>query len=190
MESALCCLRGSPLVPCCGLVAGAEHQTTKILEKRIDRILRAEIMGQQSEAVSAVNEISFAVEGFPPAKNEALSMLGTGHSHAPRVRLLLEAARRACVEHAFVPVEKGYVSLDVVLRATADEAAWDATNYLGGIADVLEDKSHRCAIEHLRDLADVWLYRNDRQIKQITYRERESDKSGYTVTVRTLTGLV
>jgi hypothetical protein len=40
-------------------------------------------------------EISFTVEGFPPAKNEALSMLGERHSHRPRVLLLLQAAQQA-----------------------------------------------------------------------------------------------
>uniref|UniRef100_UPI00193974AC hypothetical protein n=1 Tax=Nocardioides caldifontis TaxID=2588938 RepID=UPI00193974AC len=64
--------------------------------------------------------------------------------------------------------------------------AWDATNYLGGIADVLEQKTNRgAAVEHLRDLADVWLYRNDRQIKRVSYREETRDTAGhgYWVTV-------
>lgn len=33
--------------------------------------------------------------GYPPAKSEALSMLGSGHPHASRVRALLTAARVA-----------------------------------------------------------------------------------------------
>ncbi|BBY05413.1 hypothetical protein MNVI_07310 [Mycobacterium noviomagense] len=63
--------------------------------------------------------------------------------------------------------------------------AGDAANIVGGIADVLENKSHRSSIEHLGDLAAVWLYRNDKQIKQITYRENPGECS-YTVTVRAL----
>jgi hypothetical protein len=35
--------------------------------------------------------ISFRVEGYPPAKNEALSILGKGHSHAKRVRDLVKS---------------------------------------------------------------------------------------------------
>lgn len=62
----------------------------------------------------------------------------------------------------------------------------DATNYLGGIADVLEQKSHRVAIDHLADLEQVWLYKNDRQIKQVTYKEVAADQVEYRVTVRSL----
>ncbi len=79
------------------------------------------------------------VAGFPPAKNEALSMLGAGHSHAPRVVALLGAAKDALEASGFVPVEGGTVALDVVVYAPPDRDAWDATNYLGGIADVLEE---------------------------------------------------
>jgi hypothetical protein len=50
-----------------------------------------------------VSEICFRVAGYPPAKNEALSMLGRGHAHSPRVRALLEAARGAVDGTAFVP---------------------------------------------------------------------------------------
>jgi hypothetical protein len=32
----------------------------------------------------------------------------------------------------------------------------------------------------------VRLYRNDRQIKEVTYREVESDEAGYTVAIRVL----
>ena len=41
-------------------------------------------------------------------------------------------------------------------------------------------------IDHLGDLAEVWLYCNDRQIKEISYRESEADERGYTVTVRSI----
>jgi hypothetical protein len=43
----------------------------------------------------SVREISISVEGYPPAKNEAKSMLAAGHLYTDRVRLLLEAARAA-----------------------------------------------------------------------------------------------
>lgn len=51
-------------------------------------------LGGPEPVQEAANQVSFDVPGFPPAKNEALSMLGAGHSHAPRVRLLLERARQ------------------------------------------------------------------------------------------------
>lgn len=79
--------------------------------------------------------------------------------------------------------------MDVVLTPPADREAWDATNYLGGIADVLEHKALRGAeVEHLGHLANVWLYRNDRQIKQVSYREATHDQAGhgYQVTVSRL----
>jgi hypothetical protein len=66
------------------------------------------------------------------------------------------------------------VALDVVVHAPGQPQG-DATNYLGGIGDVLEDKSSRIAIEHLGDLAAVQLFRNDRQIRAISYREIEAN---------------
>jgi hypothetical protein len=36
--------------------------------------------------------------------------------------------------------------------------------------DVLENKSHRGQLDHLGDLATFWLYRNDRQIKEVSYQ--------------------
>src|SRR5262249_5858412 len=131
--------------------------------------------------------ISFEVTGYPPAKNEALSMLGTGHTHAPRVRLLLEAAREACAAQAFTPADDGHIALDVRLRCPSGQNPADATNYLGGIADVLEDKSHRGPLDHLGALATVRLYRNDRQIKQVSYREIEAEHPSYTVDIRPIT---
>jgi hypothetical protein len=32
-----------------------------------------------------MDEVSFTVTGYPPAKNEARSMLAAGHTHASRV---------------------------------------------------------------------------------------------------------
>lgn len=73
------------------------------------------------------------------------------------------------------PDRYGSVALDVITRSPAGDAA----NIIGGIADVLEDKpnrSHRSSIDHLGDLATVWLYRDDKQIKQITYREESASR--------------
>lgn len=135
--------------------------------------------------------LTFRVDGhFPPAKNTATSMLSASHPDAARVRALLAAAQAAVAAHpGFFPISEGRVGLQVVLTPLAGREAWDATNYLGGIADVLEDKGRRgAAVEHLGDLVDVWLYRSDRQIKQVTYREEPHDPGGhgYRVTVRRL----
>jgi hypothetical protein len=146
---------------------------------------KAELGERPPSAGDTVNQVSFNVPGFPPAKNEALSMLGSGHSHASRV-LLLELAGQACGAQGFVPVGKGHVALDVVVRAPAGQNPAGATNYLGGIGDALEDKSSRGPLDHLGPLRTVWLYRNDRQITQVSYREVESGQVGYTVTIRSL----
>lgn len=95
-----------------------------------------------------MNKISFSVSGYPPAKSEAKSMLSAGHQHAARVRLLLEAAEQALREHAFAPVEAEQIALDLVVHAAPGQPPWDATNYLGGVADVLEDKSRRGPLSH------------------------------------------
>src|SRR5712691_1910202 len=166
---------------------GWRTSRTKILDNALIGFCKLELAGLPADTEDeAVNQVSCDVLGFPPAKSEALSMLGAGHSHAPRVRLLLEAARQARDEQAFVPIGEGHIALEVVMRAPAGQVPSDATNYLGGIGDVLEDKSRRDGIDHLGDLAEVWLYRNDRQIKEISYHEIEADETGYTVTVRSL----
>jgi hypothetical protein len=132
----------------------------------------------------AANSIRFEVHGKPPLKGEAISVFNSKHGQADRIRALLQAAQRACQERGFAPIVEGNVALDVITRSPAGDAA----NIVGGIADVLENKpirSHRSSIDHLGDLATVWLYRDDKQIKQITYRE-EPGECSYTITVRAL----
>lgn len=131
-----------------------------------------------------MDELTFNVTGFPPAKSEALSMLGAGHPHAPRVLALLEAARSAVLTRQFTVLHDP-VGLEVVLRAPVGIDPWDATNYLGGIADVLEDKGRRSAMSlaHLGELESVAVYRNDRQIREIHYRQELAERPGYSVRV-------
>jgi len=159
---------------------------TKIIDNALIGFCKAELGEQPLLADDSGNQVSFEVVGFPPPKGEAISMLGAGHHHAPRVRLLLEAARHALDEQAFTPIQDGPVALDVVVRCPDCGNPADATNLLGGVADVLEEKSHRGPLEHLEALAKVWLYRNDRQIKQVSYREVVADEVSYTVTVRSI----
>lgn len=170
--------------------AGWRTSRTKILDNALIGFCKAELgtspLVDPALENDAPNQVVLEVPGYPPAKNEALSMLGAGHGHAPRVRLLLEAARQACIVQGFTPITQSRVGLDVVVHAPAGQNPADATNYLGGIADVLENKAHRGALEHLGDLADVWVYANDRQIKEATYREMEAEEVSYTVTIREL----
>jgi hypothetical protein len=132
----------------------------------------------------AVDSIRFEVQGKPPLKGEAISVFNPKHGQAERIHTLLQAAQLACLEQGFAPIEDRGVALEVITRSPAGDAA----NIVGGIADVLENKpirSHRSSIDHLGDLATVWLYQDDKQIKQIIYRE-EPGESSYTVTVRAL----
>jgi hypothetical protein len=133
----------------------------------------------------SVNKISFNVPGLPPAKDGGTSIFNERHTHLPRVRALLDAARDACATQGFTPVESDRVRLDVVLYTPPELNPGDNANYVGGIADVLEYKGSR-EIDHLGDLGRVGLYTNDRQIKEISFRELEAVQIRYTVTVREL----
>lgn len=108
-------------------------------------------------------------------------MLGSKHSHAPRVLALLEAARRVAGEE-FLPFE-GPIGLELELHAPPNQDPWDATNYLGGVGDVLELKTRRGALDHLGDLAGVGLYLNDRQIREVRYRQLPADEASYRVRI-------
>jgi len=83
----------------------------------------------------------------------------------------------------------GPVALDVVVHAPLGRDPWDATNYLGGIADVVEEKSRSGTLDHLGELRHVWAYRNDRQIKEVSYRQLEASDACYTVRIRELSNL-
>jgi hypothetical protein len=132
-------------------------------------------------------EIRFEVTGLPPAKAEAKSMLSPGHSHAGRVRALLEGAAAAVEAQGWAPTTEP-VGLSVEIRATPNDGVWDATNYLGGIADVLQDKRRldMASRAALGDLAEVALYVDDRQIKAIDYRLARGTALSYAVAVRVL----
>lgn len=123
-------------------------------------------------------EISFTVAGYPPAKGEAISMLGATHSHAPRVIRLLEAARNAAAED-FTGFGAQPLGLELTVSCPRDRHRSDATNYLGGVGDVLESKAHRGALDHLGDLATFCLYENDRQIEEVHYRWQRAVEPSY-----------
>ena len=80
--------------------------------------------------------------------------------------------------------------MEVELRAPAGKQPGDATNYLGGIADVLEVKKRRVRasgpLHYLGYRKDVGLYDNDSQIKEVRYRELKSNQTSYIVTLRTI----
>jgi hypothetical protein len=57
----------------------------------------------------------------------------------------------------------------------------DGTNY--GVADVLEEKTRRGALEHLANLSTVALYSNDRQIEEVHYYYRRGEPTCYEVRI-------
>jgi hypothetical protein len=130
-------------------------------------------------------QITFQVEGLPPAKNEASSLFAQRHPHAGRALTLLSAAKRA-IEMAQWETTTVPLALDVILVAPTAAVLSDCTNYLGGIADVLEVKAHRTGIDHIGDLREVALYTNDRQLCDVRFRRQSGAPVRYSVTLRTL----
>ena len=135
-----------------------------------------------------MREIRFTVSGLPPAKGEALSMLGPKHPHAPRVRALLEAARLALQDGAW-QLSGEPIGLELVVDLARGGHRSDATNYLGGIGDVLQDKVRPFRgrdLSHLGDLRQVALYEDDSQIREIRYSETSARADSYSVRIWTL----
>ncbi|GAA4683117.1 hypothetical protein [Phytohabitans rumicis] len=134
-----------------------------------------------------MDSLAFEVRGLPPLRNEALPILAAGHRQANRVRALLEAACRAAQHSGWTPVTH-LVALDVVLRRPPDHHCGDATHFLGAIGDVLQDKRRAASVSltHLGVLIDVALFVDDRQIRQISYREEHAPEPSYSVTVTAL----
>jgi hypothetical protein len=64
----------------------------------------------------------------------------------------------------------------------------DGTNFLGGIADVLQGRqvSPSLDLSHLGELSRVALFADDRQIQQIMYRVVDGDAPWYSVQVTVL----
>jgi hypothetical protein len=136
---------------------------------------------RQSDDCS-VQDVSIEVAGLPPAKNEAKSMLASGHVYSERVLALLSAVQSA-VEGDSIRFPEESLALDLVLVSPTAPPS-DATNYLGGVADVLEDKTHRGDLSHLGSLADVALYGNDRQLHEVSFRWEAGPTVGYRLRVR------
>lgn len=133
--------------------------------------------------------IELHVDGLPPAKSQR-SVFGVRSRHHDRVLALLEEAHRAKSALGFRGFGTSHLYLEVGVRAPAGQQPGDATNYWGGIADVLEVKKHRIKtsgpLDHLGYRKEVGLYDNDSEIKEVRYREVELDETSYTVTLRAL----
>jgi hypothetical protein len=130
--------------------------------------------------------VEFEVTGWPPIKNEARSLFAAGHAHRGRVEHLLQAAAAAVAETGWIRANSNTdIALDVVVHSPTPRPPADATNFLGGIGDVLQGRtvSPSLNLSHLGDLATVALFDDDRQIQRITYRV-EAGSSGPSYTVR------
>jgi hypothetical protein len=126
------------------------------------------------------DEVAFVVEGWPPAKNEAKSMLAAGHPYVDRVLHLLRAAEDATGTGRSPAFGGDALGLELNVYSPAEPPS-DATNYLGGVGDVLEAKARRGALPHLDELVDVALYLNDRQIHEVHYRWERAPSTRYSV---------
>ncbi|GAA1025730.1 hypothetical protein GCM10009557_00800 [Virgisporangium ochraceum] len=133
--------------------------------------------------------VKFEVTGWPPVKNEAKSLFAAGHAHRDRVEHLLRAAAAAAAETGWVRVNvQTDIAIDVVVRSPTPRPLADATNFLGGIGDVLQGRtiSPSLDLSHLGDLATVALFDDDQQIQHITYRVEAGSGPSYTVRLTVL----
>lgn len=141
--------------------------------------------------MSDLSTITFTVPGRPPPKAGSPGVLGSHSRYPERVHALLVAARDEMARTGFGGFGKAAIKLEVEVRTGPGEPPWDATNLLGGVADVLDSKSHKKiaqpgSLDHLGDLADVALFDDDRQIKEILYREVEHQHEEYVITLTRL----
>lgn len=131
-----------------------------------------------------MQEIHLAAEGWPPAKNEALSIFNPAHTQRDRVLRLLEAARQALSETLWDRDESRSIGLElVVIESGTDPALADATNSLGGVGDVLQSNRRNADLSHFGDAAHASLYADDRQIREVRYSVERGDAPGYRVRI-------
>jgi hypothetical protein len=127
-------------------------------------------------------EVKISVDGRPPKKSEAYSLLNEKHPKAFQVLALLEAVL-AVVGPDFAPYT-GPVGVEVILWAPDDRDLGDATNYLGGIGDVLQTKNpKRNPMTHLGDLTTVAVFADDRQVREVNYRHVIDPRPRYQIRV-------
>ncbi|MEV4539794.1 hypothetical protein AB0J82_39080 [Asanoa sp. NPDC049518] len=138
-------------------------------------------------AVGRQTTIMFNVADWPPLKNEATSLFAARHPQRNRVESLLSAATAAATEANWVTTKED-VALDVTICSPAAQPPGDATNFLGGIADVLQGKrvSPNLDTAHLPSLDDVALFADDRQIQEIGYRVIPGQAPSYSVRITVL----
>ena len=130
-----------------------------------------------------MTKISLSVEGWPPKKNTAKSLFAEGHPDSLCVLNLLRKVKQALGDSEWNPTGRRQIGLELVMAETPDGFPGDATNYLGGIADVLQANRTNADLSHLGDLAQASLYYDDRQIREVLYCIERGDVPGYRLRV-------
>lgn len=133
---------------------------------------------------TAPTTIVFDVAGFPPIKNEARSLLAANHGQRERVQRLLAAAAAAAHRVGWTTSD-AHIELDVTVRSPTPRPPGDATNFLGGIGDVLQGRKagQGVNLSHLGKLAGFALFNDDSQIVKVAYRVVVDTVASYTVQV-------
>ena len=131
-------------------------------------------------------EVSFDVPGLPPTKNEALSLFNPEHGQHDAVIRLLTAARAAIIDPDTIP-HTGPLGIEIVVTTAGGRAPADATNYLGGIGDVLQARGKQSHAAQYGLLGGVALFADDGQLREVRYRERAGSPTSYSVRIWNLT---
>ncbi|GAA1854857.1 hypothetical protein [Asanoa iriomotensis] len=171
------------------LESAAEALTERIGRRVTPRMVDRAIWKAESTrpTLGPVKTIMFDVADWPPIKNEATSLFAARHPQRRRVESLLAAAAAAIAEANWTIVAND-IALDITIYSPAPRPPGDATNFLGGIADVLQGRpvSPNLDMTHLGGLRDVALFADDRQIQQIGYRVVQGTGPAYSVQVTIL----
>ena len=123
------------------------------------------------------------IRGLPPAKDSSNSIFNKNHSHHPRVIALLQKVQQGLDDSEWNPAERRRVGIELVMTETPNGLPGDATNYLGGVADVLQANRVNADLSHLGGLGKVSLYLDDNQIREVRYSVERGTSSGYRVRV-------
>ena len=106
-------------------------------------------------------------------------MLSQGHGQAPRVQALIGAAHAAEQRTGFDGFGTARIGMAVIVRPVGGSVG-DATNALGGVGDKVQSPRSNIDLSYLGELADAFLYADDAQIREVSYRE-EPGETGYTL---------
>lgn len=149
---------------------GWRTSRTKILDNALVSYTRLHI---DTSTHAQPEAISFLVPGTPPMVSHTAALLPPGNDQAERVRILLDAARKALQDSPrFTALDRGPISLDVVVHSESEVDAADAATYLGGIAEALQGEAGRAeGINDRGGLTGVRIHLADWRIEQMHYRQ-------------------